>query len=473
MKLWVAATAACLLSCSSCSFVRREPLPDLPRLEMAGFLPAIREEVQKAYSAAKANPDDPKVVGELGMILHAYQQRAAAELCYRRAHGLNTEEFRWRYYLGVVQAEQGRHEEAVASLRDALKANPTYLPARLRLADSLLETSRLKEAQAAYQKVIRADSNCAAAYYGFGRVQAAAGDLAAAVESFRKSVELFPDYGPAQYALALAYRRLGKEADSRAHFQLAEMHKATVPPAGDPLVDEIRKRNAGALALIRQGTELAAKGNIEQAIQAHLKALEADPSVVQAHVNLISLYGRLGQVDKAEQHYRAAIHINANLAECHYNYGVLLFAQHDSERAKQAFQRALEINPRYARAHNSLGYLLEEEGKESEALRHYRLAVESQPDYRLARFHLGRLLVKQRKYHEAIEHLRRTLSPQDEQTPTFLYALGAAYAMSGDRSNALTSLLEARKTARSFGQSQLLERITHDLALLQRGEGTR
>lgn len=440
---------------------------------MERFLPAIREEVQKALRTAQASPEDPQANGKLGMILHAHQQHAAAETCYRRARILQPGEFRWCYYLGVVQAAQGSYSEAAASFHDALAIDSGYLAAQLGSAESLLETGRLDEAIAGYQAAIEAHPKSAAAYYGLGRAESASGNQDAAVQHYRKSVELFPEYGPAHYALALAYRRLDQTDQSRSHFQLAEKHKMTIPPAGDPLIAEIRKWNAGALDLIRTGLDLEAEGRIEEAVQAHLKALEVDPSVAQAHVNLISLYGRLGDVEKAQEHYRATVRINANLADCHYNYGVLLIGQKRLQEAKQALERAIEINPFYAKAHNNLGYLLEAEGKISEAIEHYRQAVESEPDYRLARFHLGRLMVSQRDYKEAVRHLRQTLLPEDEQTPTFLYALAAAYAQLGDRSNALTCLREARQKARSFQQSELLDRITADLSTLERIEGAR
>ncbi|MCP5116813.1 MAG: tetratricopeptide repeat protein [bacterium] len=434
---------------------------------MDHFLPAIREEVRTALAAAEADPEDPSANGELGMILHAHQQYAAAETCYRRARGLEPERFRWLYYLGVVQAAQGRHSEAVTSLRDALAVDPAYLPARLKLADSLLETGSLEESGEAYQAAIDAGSKSAVAFYGLGRIQAAAGDLAAAAKSHQCSVELFPKYGMAHYALALAYRRLGEESKSRPHFELAEKHKLTVPPAGDRLIAEIRKRDAGALDVLRTGVNLAEAGKFEEAVQVHIKALEIDPGIAQAHVNLIILYGNLGEPEKAERHYRAAIEINSDLAETHYNYGVLVFEQGELDQAKESFQRALEINPFYAEAHNNLGYLLEREGKQAEAVKHYREAVANKPGYRLAHFHLGRILVNQQKYTEAFPHLRGTLTPEDEQTPTFLYALGAAYARYGDRANALTHLREARKQAHSFGQSQLLASINKDLSKLE------
>ena len=90
----------------------------------------------------------------------------------------------------------------------------------------------------------------------------------------------------------------------------------------------------------------------------------------------------------------------------------------------------------------------------------------AQPNYPLARFHLGRILVNQEKYGEAIQQLHRALTPEDEQTSAYLYALGAAYARAGDRELARTYIQKARDAAVARGQSKLLTGIDRDLKAL-------
>src|SRR5579863_1894006 len=113
-------------------------LPPLPRLNMADFLPAIRRQVQQSDAAARANPRSADASGNLGMVLDAYLQYQSAALCYRRAHELNPRVFRWAYYLGADQVHQGEYDQAASTLRQALALSPDYLPARLKLAESLL-----------------------------------------------------------------------------------------------------------------------------------------------------------------------------------------------------------------------------------------------------------------------------------------------------------------------------------------------
>ena len=138
-----------------------------------------------------------------------------------------------------------------------------------------------------------------------------------------------------------------------------------------------------------------------------------------------------------------------------------------SQLAEDAFRKTIEINPYYSGAHNNLGYLLERRSSFSEAEAEYRKAIENKPSDRQAHFNLGRVLVNQKRYPEGIQELEKTIEPEDENTPRYVYALGAAFARSGDRQNALRYIRQAREGAAARGQSTLLANIERDLRALE------
>jgi tetratricopeptide (TPR) repeat protein len=442
--------------------------PNLPRLDMDTFLPAVRQQVQQAVAAAESNPKDADASGRLGMILDAYEQYESAAICYQRAHLLDPNSFRWSFYLGWVQALQGQHERAASTLGDALRMTPDYLPAQLKRAGSLLAAGKWVESRDLYQAIGNAHPESAEAHYGLGRVYASLGDARAAVTAYLKSVDVFPPYGAAHYALALAYRQLDEEAASREQFGLYQQNRAAVPPLSDPLRSEVARLNMGSVAHIRRGADLEQAGRIADAIAEHEEALRVDPQAVQAHINLIALYGRLGEFEKAEEHYRAALALDRNQADIHYNYGVLLLRLNRDQDAETSFRQAVQINPYYAAAHNHLGSIYEQQGRLSEALQQFTEAIDNHPNDRLAHFHAGRILANQRKYDEAIQHLLKTLAPDDEQTPRYLYALGATYARAGKLSDAVKYLRAARERAAARGQADLLTSIDKDLGVLEK-----
>jgi protein O-mannosyl-transferase len=230
------------------------------------------------------------------------------------------------------------------------------------------------------------------------------------------------------------------------------------------------EKNAEASELLKRGASLEKSGKIGESIAAHERALEINPGLVQAHINLITLYGRTKQFEKAEQAYHAVLAINPDLPDIHYNFGVSLVGQGRDREAAQAFRRSLELNPYYAEAHHNFGIMIEREGKLDEAAAHYRKAIENKPGYRSAHYHLGRILFNQNKHSEAVEQFLQTLTPEDEDTPRFTYALGATYIRAGDRQKGIHYLREALKRASALKQTQLANSIERDLKTLEQNQ---
>jgi len=468
--LWLIQT---LILAACCARAQNAPaIPDLPPLVLDDFSSGIRGQIQEAYADVRAHPDDATANGRLGMILHTYGLLQEAEVCYRRAVRLAPATFRWVYYLAAIESDGGHCDDAVATLRRALQIAPDYVPAQLRLASCLLASADWNASEEIYSAIVKQHPDNANAYYGLGRARAARRDFAGAADAYGKACALFPDFGAAHYALALIYRSLGQDGKASEQVHLFEKNKDGAPPSNDALLNEVRALNLSATNQVQIGIELERQGRLEESVTAHEKALEIDSHMVQAHINLVELYGRLGQFEKAEEHYRAAARLEPGSVESHYNYGVLLLTAQKFEQAENAFRKAIEIDPFHAAAHNNIGYLLERQGKLVEAAAEYRKAVDNKPNDRQAHFNLGRVLVNQHAYREGIEELEKTIEPEDENTPRYIYALGAAFARSGDRQNALRYIRQARDGALARGQSGLVDSVERDLRILETPPGT-
>jgi tetratricopeptide (TPR) repeat protein len=233
------------------------------------------------------------------------------------------------------------------------------------------------------------------------------------------------------------------------------------------MLDAIAELNALGTEILKRGVALESAGRVEESIAEHERALEVNPQLTQAHINLIQLYGRTGQFEKAEKHYRAVVAVNPNLADSHYNYGVLLAGRERYAEAAQAFHRSLQINQFSAEAHHNYAAMIEREGRLDEAAEHFRKALENRPGHRLAHFHLGRILVHRGKLAEAIEHFHQTLTEEDDQTPRFTYALGATFVRAGEKQKGIKYLNEAMNRATALGQTQLAASIERDLRQLE------
>jgi tetratricopeptide (TPR) repeat protein len=453
--------------CPATPALPAQDLLTLPPSIIENFDPAIREHVRKAFDEARSRSKDPEAIGRLGMVLQTYEQYELAATVYERARSLAPEDFRWLYYRAVIQTVLGKQPEAIAALKEAAQRRPDYLPAQIRLADLLLAAGQIDESRRIYEATLQKAPGSVFAHYGLGRIKASERDLAKAVEHFRLACQLSPHYGAAHYALALAYRDLGQTDRANEHLALHQKDRLTRPALDDSLMDAVVELNVGAFERLKKATNFEAEGNLEQAAAEYEGALKINPKLAQAQANLISVYARLGQTEKAEKRYRLTVEINPNLAEAHYNFGVMLTRQARYEEAAAAFLRSLEINSFHAEAHYNYGALIEREGRLAEAAEHYRAAIANKPNLRAAHFNLGRILIHQGKIAEAIDHFLNTLTPEDEDTPRFMYALAAAYARNGDREHAIQYAREARRRAAERKQAELLALIERDLRILE------
>ena len=453
-----------------CLHAQGQGLTELPQVDTSGFLPAIRVQVELAERNARERPRDSAIVGALAMTLHAYKRYGAAESAYTRAHSLDPQNFDWLYLLGAVQMAQGAFDRAVRTLQSALQVRPGDLAAEVRLAESLTAVPDWDGAAALCRRILDDRPECPNAWYGLGRAQTAKGDHEAAIESYGRACELFPAYGAAHFALAAELRRLGRKPEAERHIAAYAKNVTSEPPLDDPLFQRIHELNLSSQARLQRGAELEKAGLLDEAIREHEAALANDPGNVQAHVNLISLYGRAGDPDKAKQHFESATKLNPGRSDAWYDYGVLLYMRKHVDEAEKAYLHALQINPDYAEAHNNLGAIYEQLGRLADAQEEFRAAISGRPDYPIARFHLARILVNEQKYDEAIQQLQRALTPEDDKTPAYLYALGATYARAGDRAHALEYLRRAQDAASRYGQAELLASIDRDLRALQSAE---
>jgi len=112
----------------------------------------------------------------------------------------------------------------------------------------------------------------------------------------------------------------------------------------------------------------------EEARRAYHQALELDPALADAHINLGRLYHEAKEPARAEAHYRAAIEHGPEDPIAHFNLGVLLEDLKRSDEAIRAYRQAIARAPDFADAHYNLGLLFEALGKRAEAIHHLRLA---------------------------------------------------------------------------------------------------
>ena len=119
--------------------------------------------------------------------------------------------------------------------------------------------------------------------------------------------------------------------------------------------------------------------------------IEVAGSSAMAHNSLGGAYVEDGDVVHGEQEFRKALEINPTLIDARANLANALAREDRADDAIDAYQKVLEIDPGLADIHNNLGVALARKGRMSEAVPHFYRALAIDPDFAPAREILDQL----------------------------------------------------------------------------------
>ncbi len=110
----------------------------------------------------------------------------------------------------------------------------------------------------------------------------------------------------------------------------------------------------------------------DEAAQAYRRALDDDPTLVAAIINLANIRYARNELAEAQALYERAILLDQTYFEAHFNLGNIHHDHGHFDDAELCYRDALELNPDYAEAHFYLAVTLEKMGRSSEARVHWR-----------------------------------------------------------------------------------------------------
>lgn len=182
----------------------------------------------------------------------------------------------------------------------------------------------------------------------------------------------FQDLIVLRKAQALAAAKVPPRRIARAMQELrrqAESGQYPLEFGSDAPLSVMQRPGASAHDWFEKAAALERKDR-EAALQAYERAIAADPSFLDARINLGLLLHQNGRMAKAERVYRDAIHACGRDPTLLYNLGVLLEDMGRKRDAAEAYRAALRGDPGLADCHYNLALLCEDLGRPKEALRH-------------------------------------------------------------------------------------------------------
>jgi tetratricopeptide (TPR) repeat protein len=204
-----------------------------------------------------------------------------SETLFRHTLAVTKDNWVIRNNYAVVLGRLGRHEEAIANAREALRINPGFVDALVNLGNSLSLAGQYEEAVASYREALRLHPahgdprELAELHYNLGIPLAALGRHEEAVASFREALRLQPDLPEAFVNLGSSLARLGRLGEAAAAFREALRLHPDFPEAWYNL-----------------GLTLARLGRREEAVAAFREALRLRPAYPEARAALAHEGGR-------------------------------------------------------------------------------------------------------------------------------------------------------------------------------------
>ena len=176
------------------------------------------------------------------------------------------------YLRGLVLQRQGKHEEAVAVLEEALERGPDALESVIALARSQLALGRSEEAAQRVRGVLERNPNNVVAMNLLADVYAGAGQFAQARAGYQEAIRLHP-------RSTRAYGRLA----------LLEESQGNRPAAVAVLERGAQETGRSAIIVFQLATALERAGDLDGAMAAYEAVLREHPQVDVAANNLAYL----------------------------------------------------------------------------------------------------------------------------------------------------------------------------------------
>jgi serine/threonine-protein kinase len=513
-------------------FLRTEHLDSLPvaKISSIGHVLHENDEEKQAIAllrrAARLYPDEYWIHAQLGTAAHKAKDRTLAVRHFQAALAIRPGSIEAHHWLGIalekagdlegalamwraardreadwahglghiaeVLGKLGRHEEALATFREAVRLGDQATHSRMGVY--LNGRGRYREAVEAFRKTIELDPEGADAnaYNWLGRALANADDWEGAAEAHRFARSLEPGNAVANNRLANVLQMEGGEFDDEAfaRCQLAVEQEPDDPEHHFLLAERLvrRHRVSEGLAALRKAIELRPEGAnyhwllgktlltlsrsgraraVDGAIASLRKAVELDPANALWRVDLAVALGWAGQHAEAIDQIRVAIELDPADIVVRHNSGVVLARAGrldeaidivragidiapdswqawaclkdlyrwagDEDGEIEAFRRAAELNPGLQ---TDLAYRLENLYRRDEAVAVYRGILDRRPEFGTTRYDLATTLMNAGAPEEAIPEFERAI----EIYPNYAQAhcnVGWCYAKIGEWRKAL------------------------------------
>ena len=288
---------------------------------------------------------------------------------------------------------QGQIPEVIKKAQALIEKYPNAFIVWNILGVSTAQIGMLDKAIEAYKKTISLKPDFAEPYYNMGNVLKNHGKLDEAVAAYNKAILLKSNYVKAYNNMGLVLQGQGKIDES-----IEAYNKS------------ISLNPNSAETFNNLGIALQHQRKLDEAMDAFKKALSLKPDSAETYNNLGSVYQDQRKLDEASEVYNKAISLKPDHAEFYCNIGGVLKVQGKLDEAMDAYHKALSLKPNYPDAYNNIGVVLREKNSLDEAIDAYNKALLLNPNYAEVYTNIGVALLEKGMLEEAIEAHKKSIA---------------------------------------------------------------
>jgi Tfp pilus assembly protein PilF len=184
------------------------------------------------------------------------------------------------------------------------------------------------------------------------------------------------------------------------------------------------------------GVALLEQFKYKEGADAFKRALQIDPKLALARINLAIALFNLPDLPGAQREAQAAIALAPNAPQPHYILGLIAKTQARADDAIAPFQQVLKIDPNDVGANVNLGQIYSGQKKYPEAIAAFRVALAAEPYNSTALYNLGTALIRAGQREEGQKVIQRF---QEFRTRGSGSTLGNNYLEQGRYADAVAS----------------------------------
>jgi len=262
--------------------------------------------------------------------VHFHQSKnwSEAKRIYNYLLKLDPKNFDALLLSGLMEAEIGHPEDAIAYLSKAVKVNNQSEAALYNLATAYSNQKKFVEAERFYKQTLIVNPKNIRALQELGALQMRKAQFQAACDFYKRALDLDPNNAKTLSDIGESQRRLGFLDDA---LKVLERSLSLEPNNAD--------------TLNRFGNALYQLGKLENAKVAFENALQLNPTMSDAYISLGNIYRDMEMSIDAMLAYDKALACDQNSVVAIANKGQLWTAAAQYQDALIAFKHANDINP--------------------------------------------------------------------------------------------------------------------------------